>query len=131
MKELLKTFRVEIERLGWLITLGLITLIGAIAVLTKTLSFDAYFMGQCFVAGLGYIASVLKKSKKEIINNKMKQLLAETKDSGAHIGVMENLDDLTALMQEAGPLFDQINTITRSKQLKTRIKPNNDKQILN
>lgn len=109
MKKLLSFFKVEIERLFWIGSLGLITIVGFITFISGLLKLEYYFIGLCIIVGLGYVASVLKKSKTEIINDKVKELLVENKDSGSPVGAMSDLDSLNRVMKELGPLVNQIN----------------------
>lgn len=109
MKNIINLFAVELERCGWILTLWLLTLSGFIMMLTGILSVDFYFVGQCFVAGVGYLASILKKSKKELLNDNVKKLLTENQNSGSDVSVMKDLDHLTEIFKKSGPMFEQLS----------------------
>ena len=130
MRKLVKWFGVEMERLFWIIMFGVISLTGTILWLNGSLMVEAYFIGQCILIGLGYIASILKKSKTDILNQNIKQLLMENKGSGAPVGLEPGFDQLNTLMKDAGPLLEQMaKNFQQSKHFRNR--QNNNEQILN
>lgn len=129
MRKLVKWFSVEIERLFWIIMFGVISLTGTILWLKGSLLVEAYFIGQCILVGLGYVGAMLKKSKTEILNKNVKQLLIENQDSGAPVGLEPGFDQLNTLMKDAGPLLEQMaKNFQQSKHFRNR--QNNNKQIL-
>jgi len=131
MKRILNFFGIEIERFIWMFFMILVVIAGFITLLTGDLSLEAYFIGQSIVCGFGYVGSLMKKSKSEILSQHVKQLLVENKDRGSPIGIEPGFDNLNKIMKKAGPLLEQMTkNIQQSKHYRNRAQNNNNKQIL-
>ena len=109
MKHLFKFFGVEIQRLLWITILILITLLGFVGVLVEIIPLNDYFVGVCIISSVGYISSILTKSKKEELSSNIKKLLIENKDGGSPVGLEPELDKLNKVMKDAAPLLEMMN----------------------
>jgi hypothetical protein len=132
MKRLFNLFGVEVERLGLKLSIVLLVLYGTIALFAGELKIDAYFIGMCVLVGICYHASIVKKSKIEVLSKNVKQLLTENHISGSPIGLNADLDSLNQVMKDIGPLMEQMGkNAQQSKHFRNRQNDNNKKQILN
>lgn len=130
MKQIFKLFCVEIERLFWLIMIVGVVVMGWILLITESIDNSTFYLALCLITGFGYIASLIKKTKKEELSKNIKNLLVENKDSGSPLGLEPSLDDLNKILKDAGPLISAIEkNMKQSKHFRNQ--KNNIKKILN